>query len=89
MAAAVPDKVKKQRSRRMLDLAEESARDFRQEYLGKTLEVLFEQESGGIWSGLTGNYIKVYIKSADDLTNKLCTVKLSEIYRDGVWGEAL
>ena len=53
------------------------------------MEVLWEQQSGGIWSGLTGNYIKVYARSSEDLTNKLLPVKLVKIYRDGVWGEVL
>jgi threonylcarbamoyladenosine tRNA methylthiotransferase MtaB len=87
MSDAVPEKVKKARSRQMLGLAEASAHDFRQQYPGKTLEVLFEQKTGGVWSGLTGNYIKVYVKSAVDLTNKLLPVKLGKIYRDGVWGD--
>ncbi|MGD1120237.1 MAG: tRNA (N(6)-L-threonylcarbamoyladenosine(37)-C(2))-methylthiotransferase MtaB [Dehalococcoidales bacterium] len=83
----VADTIKKQRAKKMLALAKESVRDFQQGFLGKTMEVLWEKESGGWWSGLTGNYIKVYIKSDTDLTNKILTVKLQKIYRDGVWGE--
>ena len=87
MPQAVPDKVRKQRSQQMLALAGESAQSFHKEYLGRTLEVLWEQHKGGIWSGLTGNYIKVYTRSNEDLTNQLIPVKLVKIYRDGVWGE--
>jgi threonylcarbamoyladenosine tRNA methylthiotransferase MtaB len=87
MKPAVPPSVKKQRSRQMLDLAEESSLAFRQRYTGKTMDVLWEQRSGGLWSGLTGNYIKVYIKSSDNLANRLAPVKLMEIHKDGVWGE--
>lgn len=89
MTDTVPYKVKKQRSRQMLELAEESAHDFHQQYLGETLEVLFEQKTGGIWSGLTGNYIKVYVKNTGDLTNQLIPVKLEKVYKDGVWGKFL
>ena len=50
--------------------------------------VLWEKQTGGIWSGLTDNYIRVYTKSDKDLTNKLQSVKLAEVFnRDGVWGE--
>ena len=83
----VSDRVKKQRSRMMLSLAEESAQSFRRHFLGRTMPVLFEQRSGGVWSGLTANYIKVYTKSSEDLTNKLLPVRLGELYKDGVWGE--
>ena len=79
--------VKKQRSQQLLDLAEESARNFRQRFLGRTMPVLWEQQSGGIWSGYTDNYIKVYTRSNDDLTNKLLTIQLVKLYKDGVWGE--
>jgi threonylcarbamoyladenosine tRNA methylthiotransferase MtaB len=90
-AAGLPDQVsdraKKLRSRMMLKLAEESAQSFRRSFLGSTLPVLFEQRSGGAWSGLAANYIKVYTKTSGDLTNKLLPVRLGELYRDGVWGE--
>jgi len=72
----------------MLALAEKSAQKFRQRFLGKTMTVLFEQQCDGVWSGLTGNYIRVYTKSSEDLTNKLLPVKLVEVYKEGVWGEA-
>lgn len=71
----------------MLALARESVRSFSRRFLGRTLAVLFEQRSGGAWSGLTANYVKVYAKSSRDLTNRLKPVRLVEVYRDGVWGE--
>ena len=70
----------------MLALAEESAQNFRRRFLGKTMPVLWEKQTDGIWSGLTGNYIKVYTESSEDLTNQLLSVKLVEIRKDGVWG---
>jgi hypothetical protein len=51
------------------------------------MEVLWEQQAGGLWSGYTGNYIKVYTESSQDLTNKLMPVRLAGVYRDGLWGE--
>ena len=81
--------VKKERTQKMLALAKESARNFRQGFLGKTMEVLWEKESGGVWSGLTGNYFKVYIKSIEDLTNQIVPIQLQKLYKDGVWGEVL
>jgi threonylcarbamoyladenosine tRNA methylthiotransferase MtaB len=89
MIPTVPAGVKKERRRRMLALAEEGIRSFRERFLGKTAEVLFEQKSGGTWSGLTGNYIKVYVKSDNDLVNQLLPVKLLKNYRNGVFGEVL
>ena len=70
----------------MLTLARESAQNFSRRFLGRTMMVLWEKQTGGIWSGLTGNYIKAYAKSSEDLTTKLLPVKLLEIRGDGVWG---
>jgi len=89
MPEQVSDKVKKQRSQQMLALAQESGRDFQQQFIDKTLGVLWEKKAGGIWSGLTGNYIKVYAKSNHDLTNQLLPVRLARLYRDGIRGEIL
>jgi len=79
--------VKKQRSQRMLALAREGARNFSRRFLGRVMPVLWEKQSDGIWSGHTDNYIRVYSRSDEDLTNKLLPLKLVEIYKDGVWGE--
>ena len=74
----------------MLALARESAQNFSRQFLGKTMPVLWEKQSGdGIWSGHTDNYIKVYTESNEDLTNKLLPVKLVEVRGDGVWREGI
>ena len=86
MPDQVGDRVKRERSQRMLALARESAQNFRQRFLGKTMTVLWEKRSDGVWTGLTDNYIRVYTKSDEDLTNKLLPVKLMEARGDGVWG---
>jgi threonylcarbamoyladenosine tRNA methylthiotransferase MtaB len=87
MPDQVGDKVKQERSQRMLALARESAQNFKQKFLGRTMMVLWEKQGDGAWSGLTGNYIKVYTKSSEDLTNKLQPVRLTEVRGDWVWGE--
>jgi threonylcarbamoyladenosine tRNA methylthiotransferase MtaB len=90
-AARMPDqvdgRVKRERSQRMLALAKESAQNFRQRFLGKTMPVLWEKQTDGVWSGLTDNYIRVYTKSDKDLTNRLLPTKLVNIGEGGVWGE--
>ena len=74
----ISDRVKKERSQKMLAIARESTRNFRQQFLGEIRPVLWEKQSDdGVWSGLTDNYIKAYTKSSGDLTNKLLPVKLA------------
>jgi threonylcarbamoyladenosine tRNA methylthiotransferase MtaB len=86
MPGQVPAAVKKQRRQQMLALAGESAGRFREKYLDRVMPVLFEQKTGGLWSGLTDNYIRVYIKSDEDLSNRILTVKLERLYKDGIRG---
>jgi threonylcarbamoyladenosine tRNA methylthiotransferase MtaB len=89
-AAAMPqqisDAIKKERSSQMLTLSKESVKAFQQRFIGKNMDVLWEQRSRGVWSGLTGNYIKVYTRSSRALANLIAPVRLVKLYRDGVWG---
>lgn len=86
MAEQVSERVKRERTQKMLALAEESAHDFKKRFLGRIMPVLWEQKSSGVWSGYTDNYIRVYARSADDLTNQLIPVKLESVWKDGVLG---
>jgi threonylcarbamoyladenosine tRNA methylthiotransferase MtaB len=89
-AAQMPEQVgveiKRQRSERMLALATESAQRFSERFLNRTMSVLWEKQTGGIWSGYTGNYIRVHTRNHRDLTNQLLPVRIKEVRRDGVWG---
>jgi threonylcarbamoyladenosine tRNA methylthiotransferase MtaB len=77
MAGQVPDKVKKERSRQMLALAAESAQKFRESFAGESMDVLWEKQTDdGDWTGMTGNYIRVFAKSKDDLSNKKSKIRL-------------
>jgi threonylcarbamoyladenosine tRNA methylthiotransferase MtaB len=89
MPDQVDDRVKRERSQRMLALARESTQNFRQKFLGKTMLVLWEKQTDGVWSGLTDNYIRVYTKSSKDLTNQLLPVTLVERGKDGGWEEVV
>ncbi|MFA5761355.1 MAG: tRNA (N(6)-L-threonylcarbamoyladenosine(37)-C(2))-methylthiotransferase MtaB [Dehalococcoidales bacterium] len=87
MPNQISPQVKKKRSDLMLALAEESASVFYSSFIGKKLEVLWEQENNGIWNGYSGNYIKVFAESARDLTNVITEVSVTSLYGGGVWGE--
>jgi threonylcarbamoyladenosine tRNA methylthiotransferase MtaB len=81
-AALMPDriseKIKRERRQQMLALAQESARNFKQRFIGQTRPVLWErQDSQSVWSGLTDNYIPVQSKSSDELTNRVLPVKIA------------
>lgn len=96
MAARMPeqikDKVKQERKQRMLDLSRSSQRRFCEQFLGQTMPVLWEKEispGSGIYSGLTGNYIRVFVNSEKSLSNEVTPVKLVEFHNEGMWGEVM
>ena len=72
MPKQVDEQVKKQRSRQMLILAKQSAYNFREKFMGRTMLVLWEHESNdSTWEGLTDNYIRVVARSNEPLQNRL------------------
>lgn len=77
MSGQVQESVKKERARQMLDLARESAACFREQFAGAELDVLWEKQTGqGVWSGVTGNYLRVYRKDTRNLSNRVSRLRL-------------
>jgi threonylcarbamoyladenosine tRNA methylthiotransferase MtaB len=86
MAGHLPPEIRRERLERLLEVAGESSAAFRRQYTGRTMDVLWEQESGGRWQGLTGNYIRVYTAANEDLTNRLLRTRIDELEAEGVSG---
>ncbi len=92
MKGQVNDKLKKERSLRMLALSKESSRSFQERFLGRTMPVLWETEvhqGSSLYSGLTGNYIRVFAESPQQISNTILPAKLTKTYQDGSWGEVV
>ncbi|MGC8839574.1 MAG: tRNA (N(6)-L-threonylcarbamoyladenosine(37)-C(2))-methylthiotransferase MtaB [Anaerolineae bacterium] len=88
MPGRVPPQVVRERHRALSQVAAEGARRFARQFLGRTMEVLFEQrrEAEGqglpLWTGLTGNYLRVGAVSGEDLHNRIRPVRLREVLED-------
>ena len=78
--------VKESRSRAAIAVAEEMSKAYRESWVGRTLEVLFEEKDGDFYTGHAPNYVKVYAEG-ENLHNEIRTVTVTGVYRDGVWGE--
>ena len=78
--------VKESRSRAAIAVAEEMSKAYRESWVGRTLEVLFEEKDGDFYTGHAPNYVKVYAEG-ENLHNEIRTVTVTEVYRDGVRGE--
>ncbi len=86
MRGHLPTEVRRARLERLLELARESADAFRGRFLGRTMDVLWEQESGGRWQGLTGNYIRVYTFANTDMCNRILPARLAALAAGRVQG---
>ena len=89
MKDQIPESVKKVRSAELIELGEEMSAEFRQYYLGKEEEVLFEEEAviNGVsyYVGYTKKYVKVAKKSDVSLDNQLVKGVLKSHLGDGIY----
>jgi threonylcarbamoyladenosine tRNA methylthiotransferase MtaB len=84
MEGHLPALKRRARLEELLRVGAEAALAFRKAFVGRTLEVLWEEKTkrpprasqGGRWQGLTGNYIRVYTSADCDLTNKVLPARL-------------
>ena len=81
-----PNAVKEARAARAAQTAAELETAYNETMVGRVFPVLFEQVEHGLFTGHAPNYVKVYAKG-DDLHNCIRTVRISQLYRDGVLGE--
>ncbi|MFQ5472843.1 MAG: tRNA (N(6)-L-threonylcarbamoyladenosine(37)-C(2))-methylthiotransferase MtaB [Dehalococcoidia bacterium] len=87
MNGHLPVEVRRQRMERLLDLGRRSAMAFRRGFIGRTMDVLWEEKAVGVWHGLTGNYMRVQTVSEEDIANKLTPTRLTSLGDDSVIGE--
>jgi threonylcarbamoyladenosine tRNA methylthiotransferase MtaB len=97
-AARFPNKVhgavKKERTRRMIELGQELSLNFHRHYVGRTLDVLWETNTGadkeGLrWIGYSDNYIRVTAHGPADLFNKVTPTQLNDAHAEGMQGAIL
>ena len=75
--------VKERRSREMIAALKNTQKQYLEGYVGKTAEVLFEQEvKKGIFEGHMTNYVKVHMKSDEDLSGKFVNVNIVSVKGD-------
>ena len=78
----VPKPIKEQRSKQLLALSQKSCQNFLQQHIGKTMEVLFEQESTshpGYLEGKTRNYLSVRAKLDSSYVRKEIPIHMESI----------
>lgn len=86
MPIKVDHQIKKQRSRIMIEMGERKRYAFCEKNLGRPVEVLFETGDRNVWTGFTGNYMRVQAPSELNLRNEIRTVVPDHIEGDTLVG---
>ena len=89
MKEQVPPDIKNDRASRLIAVSDELNKKFIDTLKGRTMPVLFEiRNKDGYFEGHTTNYIKVLVKTEEDLKNQILNVKIGEYCGDEtVYGE--
>ena len=78
MKDRVNDQIKHERANRLLQLSKELNHEFALKQIGKTLKVLFEKRDGEYLIGHAGDYLKVKVKTVDNLIGEIVTIKIDK-----------
>jgi threonylcarbamoyladenosine tRNA methylthiotransferase MtaB len=85
MKESVPGNKRADRSKMLHTLSDKKRRKFYEDNLGKTMNVLFENDvENGMMHGFTQNYVRVSAKYDPMLINELKTVRLASINGQGL-----
>lgn len=82
MKEQIDGQQKEERSQKLMQLSDKNQKTYHQTYLGKEVEVLWEEEKNGYYQGHTKNYILAKIKSEEKLENKIIQAKCIEGLKD-------
>ena len=81
MSGQIPEGLKAERSRALMEIADRLKSDFIRWYEGKTVEVLFEEpvyaDGRTYYSGFTPEYVKVLYPSEESVGNQIMKVEFS------------
>ena len=77
---------KESRSKAAIAVAEQMSLRYRQQRIGTSQQVLFEEQEQGYFVGHAPNYMKIYAKG-ENLHNQIRSVRITGLYQDGLLGE--
>ncbi len=93
-AAVMPNQItgeiKEKRSNKLIELSNKNQKEQNQKYIGKEIDVLFEEQDGEYIKGHTTNYIMVYVKSEDKtLEDTIRKVKITNALDEHLIGKCI
>ena len=76
MENQINENIKEKRSQNLIELSDHNQKEILESYIGKEVEVLFEEEKDGYWQGHTTNYMTVKTKTEKNLKNLLLKIRI-------------
>ena len=90
MQNQITGEIKEKRSNKLIELSNKNQKEQNQKYIGKEIEVLFEEQDGEYIKGHTTNYIMVYVKSEDKtLEDTIRKVKITNALDEHLIGKCI
>ncbi len=86
MPNQINNKIQEERSKKIIELSNKMQNTYNNNYIGKKVQVLFEEKEGEYYKGHTPNYMMIQVKSKENLENKIETVKIDTIEMDKIIG---
>ena len=82
MPEQISPEIKEERSKKLIQLSDNNEKDYNQKYIGKQVQVLWEEEKNGVYKGHTKNYVLVESKETkkSNMENILENVVISEAF---------
>ena len=85
MQGQIDGKKKEERSKKLIELSNQNQKEYNEKYIGREVEILFEEQKNGYYQGHTKNYILALAKiqkneseRVEDLQNKILKAKCIE-----------
>ena len=86
MPMQIDGNIKEIRSQKLIELSDRNEKEYNKTYIGKEVEVLFEERKDGFYKGHTKNYILVYLpekdipkKHKEKIENNVINVKCEKV----------
>ncbi len=92
-AASMPNQIdgntQEKRSEQLIAMSNRNQKMYNEKYIGREMEVLFEENEEGYSKGHTTNYIMVKVEGKKDLENSIKTVKIEKNVNYELYGNLL
>ena len=90
MKNQVDAQIKKIRAGRALEISAAKEKQFAQNLIGQTVEIIAETEENNFIDGLTKNYVRVYIHANENIKlGEIISVEVEKLFKNGVCGKFL